>query len=46
MRKHLLLALALFVTAMLAVAGCSEAPAPNSSSPPPAQTTTADTTAH
>ena len=45
MRKHLLLALALFITAMLAVAGCTQAPAPSSSStPPPAATT--DTTSH
>lgn len=45
MRKHLLVAIAVLATAALAGFGCSQAPAPGSSSPPPAAATT-DSTGH
>jgi hypothetical protein len=42
MRKHLLAAA--FLVAALAAFGCSEAPAPTSSSPPPAAEAATDST--
>lgn len=45
MRRHLLVAIAMLVTAALAGFGCSQAPAPSSSSPPPAAATT-DSSGH
>ena len=45
MRRHLLVAIAMLVTAALAGIGCSQSPAPSSTSAPPAAAAT-DSTGH